>query len=66
MSSSTSVADSVRVSVDCCCRNTNMWHVEEGCGCSEVVVPSGRSATTTSLDVGCGFVHESLTFAKRF
>ena len=48
MSSSTSVADCVRVSVDLRYRNTNMSYVEEGCGCLVVVVDSGRSATTTS------------------
>ena len=54
----------MRVSVDLRYRNTNMWYVEEGCGCLVVVVDSGRSATTTSWDVGCGFVYESLTSAK--
>ena len=29
-----------------------------------VCVDSSRSATTTSWDFGCGFFHESLTFAK--
>jgi len=56
VSSSTSLAETVHVSVDLRYRNTNMWYVEEGCGCFEVVVASGRSATTTSRDVGCGFV----------
>ena len=38
----------MRVGVDLRCRNTNMWYVEECCGCFEVVVGSGRPAITTS------------------
>ncbi len=36
-----------------------------GCGFLKLLLTPGRSATTTSWDVGCGFVYESLTFAKR-
>jgi hypothetical protein len=32
------VENCARVSVDSLYRNTNMWYVEEGCGCFEVVV----------------------------
>jgi len=34
-----------------CCTTSSML-TGVGCGCFEVVVDSGRSATTTSLDVG--------------
>jgi hypothetical protein len=32
---------------------------------SMLLLTPGRSVTTTSRDVGCGFVYGSLTFAKR-